>query len=130
LYPASSEITLGNKISPISGLHIVSNFTSHKDDALSSSYAFKRFIDSLIQKYQLTNVGEAYHQFENGGFTAVVCLTESHLSIHTWPEKNYVTFDIFLSNFLKDNRETTRQLYASVISFFDARILFEQSIER
>ena len=35
------------------------------------------------------------HRFEPQGVTVVVLLAESHLSIHTWPEKNYAGADIF-----------------------------------
>lgn len=31
----------------------------------------------------------------NGAFTALYLLGESHLSIHTWPEKNFIAIDIF-----------------------------------
>ena len=91
---------------------------------------FRRFVHALISQYGLTSVGEVFHEFDQGGFTGVVCLTESHLSIHTWPENNYLTFDIFLSNFLKDNRATTEQLYREVISYFDATVLMENFIQR
>ena len=30
------------------------------------------------------------------GVTGVAILTESHISIHTWPEKGYVAVDIFM----------------------------------
>lgn len=37
------------------------------------------------------------HQFElNGGISGVAVLAESHISIHTWPEKNYAAMDIFM----------------------------------
>ena len=35
------------------------------------------------------------HQFDPYGVTTTVTLGESHLSCHTWPEKNCVAFDIF-----------------------------------
>lgn len=38
-----------------------------------------------------------FHHFgENCGYTGVVMLAESHISIHTWPEKNYAAIDIFM----------------------------------
>lgn len=37
----------------------------------------------------------AYHKFSPCGLTAVLLLAESHISIHTWPEKNYLAIDIF-----------------------------------
>lgn len=33
---------------------------------------------------------------ENEGFTATLILAESHMSIHTWPEYNLATVDIFM----------------------------------
>ncbi len=35
------------------------------------------------------------HKFSPQGVTAVALLQESHLSIHTWPERNYAAADIF-----------------------------------
>ncbi len=37
------------------------------------------------------------HQFTpNGGVSGVAVLAESHISIHTWPERGYVAMDIFV----------------------------------
>ena len=35
------------------------------------------------------------HKFEPQGVTAVALLAESHISIHTWPEKGIAVCDIF-----------------------------------
>ena len=114
----------------IPGLHIVANFGVTDTAKLTSFESFRTFITQEIARFDLTNVGEVYHNFANGGYTAVVCLTESHLSVHTWPENNYVTFDIFLSNYLKDNRAKTASLYVKVKEYFGATVLFERIIER
>lgn len=37
------------------------------------------------------------HHFEpNGGVSGVAVLAESHISIHTWPERHYAALDIFM----------------------------------
>ena len=37
------------------------------------------------------------HQFSSsGGLSGVAILAESHISIHTWPERNYAAIDIFM----------------------------------
>ena len=37
------------------------------------------------------------HHFEpNGGVSGVVVLAESHISIHTWPERDYAALDVFM----------------------------------
>jgi S-adenosylmethionine decarboxylase len=103
------------------GLHILAEFSTECHELLySSSYCRKLFGD-LISKYGLAQVGEVYHDFQDGGFTAVVCLTESHLSIHTWPEYKLATFDIFLSNYQKDNSEKVKAIYADVLAFFKGK---------
>jgi S-adenosylmethionine decarboxylase len=33
---------------------------------------------------------------EHMGYTGVVMLAESHMSVHTWPESNFAAFDIFM----------------------------------
>lgn len=37
------------------------------------------------------------HRFTpNGGISGVLVLAESHISIHTWPERSYAALDIFM----------------------------------
>ncbi len=37
------------------------------------------------------------HRFDSsGGVSGVAVLAESHISIHTWPERNYAAVDIFM----------------------------------
>ncbi len=42
-----------------------------------------------------TIVGEVFHKFAPVGVTGIVCIAESHISIHTWPEHAYAAVDIF-----------------------------------
>ena len=112
------------------GLHILSNFTSDQASLLITCLSFQKFINEQINRLSLSKVGEAYHDFHGGGFTGVICLAESHLSIHTWPDRQYVTFDIYLSNFSQDNSPKAEALYKSVVKFFDATVIFENSIRR
>ncbi len=37
-----------------------------------------------------------HHFTPNGGVSGVAVLAESHISVHTWPERNYAAFDIFM----------------------------------
>lgn len=37
-----------------------------------------------------------HHFSPNGGFSGVAVLAESHISIHTWPERGYAAIDIFM----------------------------------
>ncbi len=37
-----------------------------------------------------------HHFSPNGGVSGVLVLAESHISIHTWPERNYAALDVFM----------------------------------
>lgn len=37
-----------------------------------------------------------HHFTPNGGISGVAVLAESHISVHTWPEKGYAAFDVFM----------------------------------
>lgn len=102
------------------GLHLIADFSSKEVSALTTYQPVKQLFDQMITAYALVKVGEVYHNFPGGGFTGVVCLAESHLSIHTWPEHQRVTFDVFLSNYLRVNDATTRGIYESTLAIFNA----------
>jgi S-adenosylmethionine decarboxylase len=39
-------------------------------------------------------LGECSYTFANGAMTAVLILSQSHLSVHTWPEHSLANFDL------------------------------------
>jgi spermidine synthase len=57
------------------------------------------FYEKLIYKIAKTAKVEvlniSHHKFEPQGFTLVALLAESHMSFHTFPEKNVISFDFF-----------------------------------
>lgn len=111
------------------GLHLLATFEAPVDRLIDAE-SCRAVFDRLITELGLTKVGEVYHSFPNGGFTAVVCLTESHVSIHTWPEFGRATFDVFLSNYLRDNGNKVRSFYADTLLAFAGTELTLQTVSR
>jgi S-adenosylmethionine decarboxylase len=37
-----------------------------------------------------------HHFSPSGGVSGVAVLAESHISVHTWPERDYAAFDVFM----------------------------------
>lgn len=37
-----------------------------------------------------------HHFTSTGGVSGVAVLSESHISVHTWPERDYAAFDVFM----------------------------------
>ena len=58
-------------------------------------------IDRALRKAAIragaTILHSHFHHFSpNGGVSGVVVLAESHISIHTWPERQFAAIDIFM----------------------------------
>ena len=79
----------------------------------------------------LTVVGEHFHTFADaGGVTGLVLLAESHLAIHTWPELNAVTLDVYVCNFRDDNSSKAEALTGALIALFAAKNVNRNSLMR
>lgn len=112
------------------GKHIISSITSSHNQRLQDLSQFKTFLTEIIETNQLENLGEVYHQFENAGFTAVVCLSESHISVHTWPEYDKINLDIYLSNYKLNNNLKGEAIYQNLLTYFEGKVDKEYFLER
>lgn len=57
-----------------------------------------------------TIVETVFHKFSPWGVSGVVVIAESHLAIHTWPERRYAAVDIFTCGSSVDLHRATRYL--------------------
>ncbi len=55
----------------------------------------KEMLIKSAKESNLHIVDSKFHKFEPIGISGVLILAESHLTIHTWPEYNYIAIDIF-----------------------------------
>ncbi len=112
------------------GTHILLNAKSSSLDLLQSKLLFEEFILKTINDLELVQVGAVFHGFDEGGFTCVVCLTESHLAIHTWPEFSYYTADVYLCDYTRNNYDLTILLSNKIKEYFSSYEIKEQIISR
>lgn len=112
------------------GTHLIAALCTNNVELLQQYASFQSLVDDLIKRYDLKKLGEVYHNFSPAGFTAVVCLSESHLSVHTWPEHGRVNLDIYLSNHLRENDGTVQALFEAMQLHFDASVETIQTIKR
>jgi S-adenosylmethionine decarboxylase len=51
----------------------------------------------IVKSAKATLLHIHLHRFTpNGGISGVAVLAESHISVHTWPERAYAAFDVFM----------------------------------
>jgi S-adenosylmethionine decarboxylase len=48
------------------------------------------------------------------GATGALVLAESHLAIHTWPEMDAVTLDLYVCNYSQDNRAAAEAAFEAL----------------
>ena len=56
---------------------------------------FEKIVYKIAKKAKVAILEISRHKFEPQGFTLVALLAESHMSFHTFPEKNIISFDFF-----------------------------------
>lgn len=62
---------------------------------LSDIFGITEAVRMGIKASGATELNMSYKIFENGGVSAVFLLSESHVSIHTWPESSYASLDFY-----------------------------------
>jgi S-adenosylmethionine decarboxylase proenzyme len=55
----------------------------------------KQIIYDIAEKMETIVISEVQHQFTPHGITVLAIIADSHIAIHTWPEHQYITIDIF-----------------------------------
>jgi S-adenosylmethionine decarboxylase proenzyme len=108
----------------MNGLHLIAELHDCRCEPhwLRSVDALRKLCLAICTEPGLTPVGHIFHQFgsttEPAGATGAVILAESHLAVHTWPELNGVTLDLYVCNFSQDNSAAARSACDRLIFAF------------
>ncbi|MBM3256402.1 MAG: S-adenosylmethionine decarboxylase proenzyme [Candidatus Moranbacteria bacterium] len=91
----------------------------------------KSLISQKIKDVDLRELGSYYHYFGPDAVTAVVCLSESHISFHSWAKEKYTSLDVFVCNYKTDNTKKAKELFEYLIAeVFRPKKVKKQEIER
>ncbi len=114
------------------GIHILAGFyRCQNEKILVDKLLLKKELLRLVNQSGLKIVGECFYKFKNGGVTGIVLISESHISIHTWPEKNNsLTLDIYTCNVSRNNEDRAKKLYESLKNLFLPRKVKKKIIRR
>ena len=77
------------------GAHVLADFWGCRPEKLDDARLLMQALRHAAQKANMTILGEEEHKFEPQGFTGMLLLAESHISIHTYPENGYAAVDVF-----------------------------------
>lgn len=103
------------------GLHLIGDLFCCRSgtNLMTDAAALEIFCKQAVDNAGLTAVGSLFHSFGQGeGVTGTVMLAESHLALHTWPEANYVTLDVYVCSYSCDNSAKAEHLFKTLMQAF------------
>ena len=123
------------------GLHLIADLRgcAAARPVMTTAAALRSTCLDAVAAAGLAAVGELFHPFVPGapqadgapaGITGVVLLAESHLAVHTWPEIESATLDVYVCNLGADNSARAASLLAALIAAFAPATVERHAIER
>ena len=114
------------------GTHLLAQWQGLGADApVRDSAALRQACLQAVAASGLQAVGENFHRFaEPGGVTGVVLLAESHLAVHTWPELDAVTVDVYVCNLSRDNSAQAHTVLEQLRLHFQPRQQTLHTVQR
>lgn len=76
-------------------VHLICEIEKADFKKLNDKKKIKELIKKCSDISELKILKFALHKFKPQGITAVALIASSHISIHTWPEHGYASFDLF-----------------------------------
>ncbi|AJC74545.1 S-adenosylmethionine decarboxylase [Pseudothermotoga hypogea DSM 11164 = NBRC 106472] len=77
------------------GRHLIAEFYDCDPQAIDDVEFVEEKMKNAAIIAGATIVGSSFHRFLPYGVSGVVVISESHLTIHTWPEYRYAAIDLF-----------------------------------
>jgi S-adenosylmethionine decarboxylase len=78
------------------GIHVLLDGYELLPERLTDAHGLAEALLAAAQAAEMTPLSEpVLHVFPGGGVTAFLPLAESHLALHTYPERGYIAADCF-----------------------------------
>jgi S-adenosylmethionine decarboxylase len=108
------------------GIHCILDMYQCPPSLLNDAEHVSRAVEEAVRAAGATLLKSFTHRFDPQGVTAIALLAESHLSIHTWPERGYAAVDIFTCG----KSSKPEEAMASMVGLFKAGGYSSSVIER
>lgn len=113
-----------------SGKHMILDIKEIKNKGLLIDFSkMMEILDHLCNIHQFTVLQKVSHKFEPVGYTLLYLLSESHISIHTFPERDYIAFDIYTCRQYSSN-QVYDEIHAYLVDILGAKYEAPRIIDR
>lgn len=102
------------------GKHMIADIYEIKNSLLlNDKFLLNEMLKNICNTYDFEVLNIVDYSFQPFGCTILFLLSESHMSIHTFPEKNHLSFDIYTCREYNDDKEYN-QIFNYLIESLDA----------
>ena len=77
------------------GRHFIVEYYECDKDIINDVHQVETLMLEAAKEAKATIIKSVFHPFFPHGTSGVVVISESHLTIHTWPEHGYAAVDVF-----------------------------------
>jgi S-adenosylmethionine decarboxylase len=77
------------------GRHYVVEASGCNPEVINDMKRVEEILVQAAKQARASVVTTAFHRFYPQGVSGVVVVSESHIAVHTWPEKGYAALDIY-----------------------------------
>ncbi|MGC8538950.1 MAG: adenosylmethionine decarboxylase [Candidatus Micrarchaeia archaeon] len=80
----------------VTGKHLFGNLYGIDENLLKDSQRLEAIVNKAVEIGKMTLVSINTWDYGDGnGVSVVAIIKESHIALHTWPEGNYATLDVY-----------------------------------
>ena len=88
------------------GVYLIGYIKTKDVKLIKSVSSIRKSLLNVCRTMKFNIVGEKYHFFKtHHGITYCLILSQSHFTVHTWPEESRIFFDIFTCNASIDEKK-------------------------
>ena len=109
--------------------HILFTLKGCPFELLDDESNIKLLLYNATKEAKSTLLNLATHKFEPQGVTGVAMLAESHISIHTWPEKGMAVCDVFTCGDHTNPKSGFRYMYDAMGATSSSSESFKRPLE-
>jgi len=103
-----------------SGKHLICDIKDIKNTKLLNNIdELKTILNNICEKLNFQVLERSQYEFVPQGCSVLFLLSESHISLHSFPERKHMSFDLYTCREYEDNKEY-EEIYKYLIKTLEA----------
>ena len=103
-----------------SGKHLICDIKGIENtQILNNTNELKIMLNNICEKCNFQILEKIHYEFTPQGCSILFLLSESHISLHSFPERNHISLDLYTCREYEDNKEY-EEIYKYLIETLEA----------